>query len=250
MGYGKVSKIMEMEGLLKELEKGKTGTPLRDSERYYVTVFGTPSADGRWGLSFEGHHLSINLVVEKDQVISSTPTALAANPAKIMASPLPSIEKGFQLLRQEEEVAFDLLSKLTAEQKSVAIIAEKALGEVRNAGLAQPPVAAAEGISVAKFTAEQKEVLWKLLKAYAANMTQDIAASRLEAIEKAGIDQLHFAWAGAQEPGVGHYYRIQGPTVLIEFVNVQPDAAGNPANHIHCVWRDMRGDFALPIAGK
>ena len=58
---------------------------------------------------------------------------------------------------------------------------------------------------------------------------------------------MHFAWAGATKPGVGHYYRVQGPTFLIEFVNVQPDAAGNIANHIHCVWRDMRGDFGIPI---
>ncbi|MEO1972064.1 MAG: DUF3500 domain-containing protein, partial [Pirellulaceae bacterium] len=49
------------------------------------------------------------------------------------------------------------------------------------------------------------------------------------------------------KPGIGHYYRIQGPTFLIEFVNTQPDAAGNPANHIHCVWRDMKGDFAIPV---
>ena len=49
-------------------------------------------------------------------------------------------------------------------------------------------------------------------------------------------------------PGIGHYYRIQGPTFLIEFVNTQPDAEGNPASHIHCVWRDPRGDFALSAA--
>ena len=70
----------------------------------------------------------------------------------------------------------------------------------------------------------------------------------MRAIESKKLDGIHFAWAGAQEPGVGHYYRLQGPTFLIEFVNVQPDAAGNVANHIHSVWRDMRGDFALPIA--
>lgn len=250
IGYGKVTKIMEMEGFLKELEKGKTGTPLRDTERYYFTVFGNPTPDGRWGLSFEGHHFSINLVVEKEKVISSSPVALAANPAVIMASPLPQFEKGFRLLRQEEETAFALLNSLSAEQKSVAIIAEKSLPEVRGAGAAQPVITAPEGISVAKFSAEQKDLLWKLFKAYTVNMADEIASDRLEAIEKAGVDQLHFAWAGAQAPGIGHYYRIQGPTVQIEFVNVQPDAAGNPANHIHCVWRDARGDFALPIAGK
>ena len=64
----------------------------------------------------------------------------------------------------------------------------------------------------------------------------------------AGVDTIHFAWAGANKPGIGHYYRVQGPTFLIEFINVQPDAEGNVANHIHAVWRDMAGDFAIPLA--
>ena len=76
-----------------------------------------------------------------------------------------------------------------------------------------------------------------------------VAKERSDAMKEAGFKQIHFAWAGAMNPGVGHYYRVQGPTFLIEFVNTQPDADGNPANHIHCVWRDMRGDFDKPIGG-
>ena len=72
------------------------------------------------------------------------------------------------------------------------------------------------------------------------------AQERLAELEKEGIEKTYFAWAGADRPGIGHYYRLQGPTLLVEFVNVQPDAAGNPANHIHAVWRDLRGDFGLP----
>ena len=72
----------------------------------------------------------------------------------------------------------------------------------------------------------------------------------MKELDAAGFDKVHFAWAGATEPGVGHYYRVQGPTCLVEFVNTQPDAAGNIANHIHCYWRDIRGDFALPAQGK
>ena len=75
----------------------------------------------------------------------------------------------------------------------------------------------------------------------------DVAAARVDAIEEAGFDHVHFAWAGASKPGTGHYYRIQGPTFLVEFVNTQPDAAGNPASHIHLIWRDTAGDFGVPI---
>jgi hypothetical protein len=80
-------------------------------------------------------------------------------------------------------------------------------------------------------------------------MTAEVAAERLRLIAAApgGWDDVRFAWAGAIEPGVGHAYRVEGPTFLIEFVNVQPDAEGTPANHIHCVWRDKTGDFDLPV---
>ena len=74
-------------------------------------------------------------------------------------------------------------------------------------------------------------------------MPEPVAKGRLEALEKAGIEKLQFAWAGADKPGIGHYYVVQGPTFIIEFVNTQPDSAGNPANHIHSLWRDTKNDF-------
>src|SRR4029453_9924510 len=136
-GYGKATKIMELETLLAELQKGKGG-PLRDSERYYFAIFGQPTADGRWGLSVEGHHLSLNFVIEKGNVISSTPTAFCANPAIVMNENVPSITKGTRVLAKEETLAFDLLASLSADQRKIAIIAEKAPGEVRAAGEPQP----------------------------------------------------------------------------------------------------------------
>ena len=247
VGYSKATKIMAMEALLKELEKGKEGGQIRDTERYYFTVFGTPTADGKWGLSVEGHHLSLNFVVDKGQVTSSTPTTFAANPATVMKQVLSEFPKGTRILKGEEQLAFDLLAALTPEQKKVAVIADMPLEEVRDAGKPQPPTAAPEGIAAAKLTSEQAKILRNLISEYATNMPADVAEERLTAIDKAGFDKVHFAWMGAEKPGIGHYYKVQGPTFLIEFVNKQPDAAGNPANHIHCLWRDMRGDFGIPI---
>ncbi|HEX3871879.1 MAG TPA: DUF3500 domain-containing protein, partial [Pirellulales bacterium] len=82
---------------------------------------------------------------------------------------------------------------------------------------------------------------------YANNAPEDVAADRLSKLDAAGFGNVYFAWAGSDRLGEGHYYRVQGPTFLIEFVNTQPDSAGNPANHIHSIWRDMAGDFAVPI---
>ena len=247
-GYGKAMQIMELESLLAELQKGKAG-PIRDSERYYFCVFGKPTADGKWGLSVEGHHLSLNFVVEKGKVISSTPTVYAANPATVMAD-YPGdhgIKQGTRILAKEEKLAFELLNSLTPAQKKSAIIAEKAPAEVRAAGEPQPPTEAPVGIAADKLTDKQREIFRDLLDAYIENVPAEVAQARRDAIETNEPQKIHFAWAGADKPGVGHYYRVQGPTFLIEFVNTQADSAGNPANHIHLLWRDMAGDFAVPI---
>ena len=244
-GFRKARTIMRLEGLLAELEKGRDGGPIRDTERYYFTMFGEPG-EGRWGLSMEGHHLSLNFVLEGNEVISSTPAFFAANPGEVKTAG-GGIKKGTRVLADEELVAFELVNSLNDEQKGKAIIAEKAPREIRAAGEPQPPTEAAAGIAAKDLTDGQVEQLKKLITAYSGSMTPTVARERLAKIEKAGPKNVHFAWAGATEPGIGHYYRVQGPTFLIEFVNTQPDAAGNPANHIHCVWRDMAGDFALPI---
>jgi hypothetical protein len=247
IGYDKATKIMELELFLAELEKTRVGGPIRDSERYYFTVFGEPTADGRWGLSIEGHHMSLNFVVEAGRVISSTPTVYATNPAVVKASAVPQVKVGTRVLALEETLAFDLLRSLSAEQRKTAVIAEKAPAEIRAAGEPQPPQDAAVGLAAAELTAEQAKTLRSLLEVYTGNMPEDVAAARLAAIDEAGFKNVKFAWAGADSEGIGHYYRVQGPTFLIELVNVQPDAAGNPANHIHSIWRDMAGDFAIAV---
>lgn len=246
IGYGKATKIMALEALLKELEKTRKGTPLRDTERYYFTVFGQPNETSRWGLSIEGHHMSLNFVVEKGNVISSTPTMFGSNPALVKGEDLAGIAKGTRVLAKEELLAFELVESLNAEQMKKALIAEKALDEVRNAGKPQPPLDGAVGLAASAMTEAQQKTLKGLVEAYAENLPEEVAKQRLDAIRASGFEKLHFAWAGATKPGIGHYYRVQGETFLIEFVNTQPDAAGNVANHIHCVWRDMAGDFALP----
>ena len=246
VGYDKAVKIMALEKILRELEKERKGA-LRDPERYYFTIFGRPAGSGRWGLSIEGHHLSLNFVVENGRVISSTPTVFASNPATVMSEIAGGHPKGTRVLASEEQLAFDLLLSLNADQRKSAMIAETAPKDIRAAGEAQPPQTPAEGISAAKLNDAQKKALHALIDAYVNNMPEDVAQARWSAIREGGVDQVHFAWAGADKPGIGHYYRVQGPSFLIEFVNTQADSAGNLANHIHLIWRDMQGDFAIPI---
>jgi hypothetical protein len=98
------------------------------------------------------------------------------------------------------------------------------------------------GIGADAMTGPQRELLMKLLDVYIGKMAADIAEDRLARVQKAGIEKIGFAWAGETGRGRKHYYRIQGPTFLVEYDNTQ-----NDANHIHSVWRDFNGDFGRDL---
>ncbi len=229
------------------MEGGK-GRNIRDTERYYYTIFGQPTETGKWGLSIEGHHLSLNFVVENGEVISSTPNFFASNPAvvskKVKGS---SVKKGTRILAKEETIAFELVNALDEEQLKKALIAEKAPREIRAAGEAIVPADEGVGILVSDLKQPQMKLIRSLVETYLGNLPTDVAEAKGEEIIQADPRNIRFAWAGSLKPGVGHYYRIQGSTFLIEFVNTQPGSDGTPANHIHAVLRDMNGDFAIPV---
>ena len=98
------------------------------------------------------------------------------------------------------------------------------------------------GILASELAPNQRDLLMKVIDAYSSAMTEDLAAERMDRLRKAGVDKIGFAWAGEAERGKRHYYRIQGPTFLIEYDNTQ-----NDANHIHSVWRDFDGDFGRDL---
>jgi hypothetical protein len=247
LGYDKAVTVMSLEEILRDLEKARANAPIRDHERYYFTIFGQPGATGKWGWSVEGHHLSLNFAVSDGQVATTTPTFYGANPATVMGDYGVGPKKGTRVLQKEEELAFALLRSLDAQQRQTAMIADKAPNDIRGPVGPQAPQSAAQGLSAKAMKEEQQKTLRALITSYTDNMKPEVAAARWDAIERGGFDAIHFAWAGADKPGVGHYYVVQGPSFLIEFVNVQPDSAGNPANHIHSVWRNMGGDFGNTV---
>jgi len=252
-GYAKSREIMSLDEILRQLE-GSRARNVRDPRRYYFTIFGTPADTGGWGLSVEGHHLSLNFTVRDGVLVDSTPQFMGANPA-VVKTTFPGLpEAGRRVLADEETLAFELVASLDERQRAGAIVAAEAPDEIRAAGNPQPPLDDPAGIAYRSLSADQQSLLRRLVEVYCGSMPEEVATERLRLIEAAtdadgvhhGWDEVHFAWAGAVEPGIGHYYRVEGPTFVIEFVNVQPDAEGNPANHIHCVWRDRTGDFDLP----
>jgi hypothetical protein len=235
--YGQATTIMSLESLLAELEGN--GAMVRNPNWYFVSVFGEPSSDGKWGWRIEGHHLSVNLTLDKGKVVSATPIQLGANPAEVKAG----ARKGLRTLPEIEDLAKELIKSLDAEQVKVAKQA-KQFGEVE----AKPRVTAKDpvGLPYAKMTDGQKATLWKLMEAYANRATGEAAEEELRRAKDAGLDKVYFGYCIEEEkPGKPYTYRVQGPTFVIEFLNVQADSAKNPANHIHSAWRRLPADFGL-----
>ena len=253
-GYDRSLVIMRLEEILRRLEGAKAKN-IRDDKRYFFTVFGTPAETGSWGLSVEGHHLSFNFTVRDGVLVDSTPQFMGSNPAVVKTTYPGLPAAGHRVIADEETLAFELVKSLDAPRRAQAVIAAEPPKELRAAGAPQPPQEPAAGIGYRDLTPDQQSLLRRLVEAYCSWMPAEVATERLRLIETGGAaaaavhhgwDEIRFAWAGALEPGIGHSYRVEGPTFLIEFVNVQPDAEGTPANHIHCVWRDKTGDFDLP----
>jgi hypothetical protein len=138
LGYAKSTTIMQLEGILNVHEAGK-GANLRDPLRYYLTICGTPAEQGSWGLSIEGHHLSFNFAVRDGQLVDTTPQFMGANPA-VVKGDLPDLpQKGTRVLRDEEQLAFELVDSLDAADKAKAVLAEESLKEIRAAGEPRSP---------------------------------------------------------------------------------------------------------------
>jgi hypothetical protein len=234
-GYIKAVTIMSLEDVLRMMENDDGNR--RNPQKYYFSVFGTPSDTGTWGYRVEGHHLSQNFTVVNGKV-AGTPSFFGANPAEVREGP----RKGLRTLAAEEDLARDLLESLTPDQKKVAIVTSEAYKDIltsasRKAALEGQP----SGLPAAKMTRKQFDLLETLLSDYASNVPEQLAQARMEQVKKAGTN-LFFAWAGVEQRGGPHYYRIQAPAYLIEYDNTQ-----NGANHIHSVWRDFNGDFGLDL---
>jgi len=234
-GYLKATSVMELERVLRELG----GNPAqRDPENYFFTVFGTPSADAPWGWRLEGHHMSINFTAGEGELVSSTPTFFGTNPASVTEGSYA----GLRVLGAEEDIARELLHALTPEQRARAVIAAEAPRDIITGAEREISLTSLEGIAASELNAEQMELLMRLLHEYTDNMVPEIAGAQVDKIGAAGFGALRFAWAGGTEVGEPHYYRVHGPTVLIEYDNTQ-----NGANHVHSVWRDLTDDFGDDI---
>jgi hypothetical protein len=234
-GYRTYADIIQLENILRVIEMGKLA---RDPDAYRFSIFGTPAARGTWGWRVEGHHVSLHFSVVNGTAIASTPSFAGSNPAEVR----DGAEKGKRVLAMLEDSGRALITALDQTQRTTATINATAPNEIATANTLDINPLTPEGLKASAMTPAQRDLLMKVLDAYAGLMATDIAADRMAKIKTAGIENLSFAWAGPVDRGAQHYYRVQGPTFLIEYDNTQ-----NNGNHVHSVWRDFKGDFGRDL---
>lgn len=237
-GYSKALAIMELEKVLIIIENQPATSHYRDPLNYHFLLFGQPSPTQLWGWKFEGHHISVNFVLEGNKLIASTPSFFGANPGIVRIKE----QEGKQVLRLETELGFSLVNALSPDQLKLARFAERAVAEIMTGNKRDVELLEPKGIAYKDLSTDQQTLFLRLIQVYIDNYQVGFSEDLKQKMEQAGWSNFFFAWAGSLTAGAGHYYRIQGPQFIIEYANTQ-----NNANHVHTVVRDLTNDFAEDI---
>ena len=260
-GYRKVNEIMRGDEVLRLTDGGRGGPrgggprgggqpgggpppggqqgrggPMFGLDNYWLAFLGAPSTTAPWMLQFGGHHLAINLTLGGSQA-SMTPSLPAAQPASYTFE-----GREVRPLGKENDKAFALIDALDASQQAQAIlkyrVADLVLGP-RQDGRTIPP----EGIRATGLTAKEQEMLLDLAREWTGIVTDAFAEPRMAEI-KANLADTYFAWSGPTTNGSAAYFRIQGPTLVIEY------APQGSVDHIHTIYRDPTNDYGAKFASK
>jgi hypothetical protein len=226
-GYAQAMVIIALEEVLDREEDWQNG---RHSSDYWISVFGSPTADNVWSWRYEGHHLSVTVTVRGDRV-SPAPLFLGAHPAAVRYRTFAVSRP----LAPEEDLAWALLDALGPAGRGSAVVAGQAPGDIRTAVSPRSQVLEPLGVSSSALGTQARALLTDLAAAYLDRLSPDLAAQ--EAGRLTG-GELHFAWEGPLTPGGRYYYRIQADDLLIEF-----DSTDDDGNHAHSVLRRPRGEF-------
>ena len=235
-GFQHAHDIMQLDQVLKVMEKRKEDDHYRDTGNYHISIFGIPSPQTQWGWRLEGHHISFNFSYDKNRMVSGTPGFLGSNPAIVPDGP----QKGKQVLKEETDLGYAVVQSLSEEQLTKALLSDTAPADIISFNKRNAKPEDTRGIDFFQLQPAQQELLLKLIREYVERYTKLFADDMLREIQDAGLNGLSFAWAGSRQKGPGqkHYYRITGPTLVIEYDNTQ-----NNGNHVHSVIRDLKHDF-------
>lgn len=245
-GYGKVTSIFDLENVLIVAENQKPDSRYRDPNQYAFTVFGDPAGTEPWAWRMEGHHCYLHFYVLGDKVVAMTPSFFGSNPGVVRID-VP--QKGKEIMKRETSLALALVNALDATQLQKAILSDTVLPEIVTFNKRKALLEKQEGLSFAEMNAAQRATFLDLLQTYLNTYHLTLANQQMDKLKQVGLEKFSFAWAGDRQPGYGpgkgQYYRIHGPTLLIEYDNTQ-----NQANHVHTVVRDLINDFGEDVLAE
>ena len=235
-GFRKAADIMQLEIVLKAIEGRKEDDHYRDPGKYFFSVFGIPGNKTIWGWRIEGHHVAFNFSASNNILVATTPGFMGSNPAVVQSGP----QKGKQILAEETDKGFALLHSFSQGQLKDLMMDTIAPPDIFTFDSRKALFEHSSGIAWPAMNSIQQQNLLQLIGVYVHRYTKLFADTMMKEIQDAGLENLRFAWAGSMQPGIGHphYYRVQGPTLIIEYDNTQ-----NNANHVHAVIRDLKHDF-------
>jgi hypothetical protein len=240
-GYEKVQQIMEGDEMNKIKERNN---PLFGKELYFISILGTPSEKDPWMLQFGGHHLAVNITIAGERGVL-TPTLTGAQPA------LYTIDgKTVRPLGRESDKALALLNALDETERKQAVLGfrlvDLVLGPGQDGKTIQP-----EGLKASAMNDRQRAMLLDVISEWANIVHESAAAARMAEL-KADINETWFAWSGPTTGSVGSnitaYYRVQGPHLVIEYAPQR--LGGDPALHVHTMYRDPTNDYGRKSTGK
>jgi hypothetical protein len=244
-GYRKVTEIMRGDEVLRNGAqrggggggRGAGGGPAFGEDEYYLAYLGTPSTNAPWMLQFGGHHLAINLTLAGSQA-TMAPSLPAAQPATYTVE-----GRTVRPLGNENDKAFALINALGAEQRSQAVlnyrVADLVLGPGQDGKTIQP-----EGIRASALSSAHQTMLIDIVREWVGIMHDSFAEPRMAEI-RANLGDTYFAWSGPTTNGSPAYFRVQGPTLVIEYAPQQ-----GSVDHIHTIYRDPTNDYGAKFARK
>jgi len=237
MGYEKVVGIVESDEVLRK--QSPKGAPAFGRDEYFISFLGKPSATEPWMIQFGGHHLALNITIAGERGVL-TPSLIAVQPAKFILD-----GKTVRPMGRETDKALELIKALTEEQRKQAIIGAQmrdlVLGPGHDGETIQP-----EGLKVAALNDGQRKLLLELVSEWSGIIHDTAAEAKLREIT-ANLADTWFAWSGPLEAGKA-YFRIQGPTVYIEYAPQK--LGGDVTMHLHSMYRDPTNDYGKKFSGK
>lgn len=206
-------------------------------DEYYIALLGAPSLTSPWMIQFGGHHLAINVTVVGPNNVM-TPSLPAAQPAKYTLN-----GQTIRPLGHENDKGFALINALDAAQQKKAIlnyqVMDLVLGPGEDGKVIQP-----EGILASELNSAQQAMLLDVVHEWVGILNDEAANAKMAEI-KANLPRTYFAWSGATRNGGLAYYRVQGPTVIVEYAPQQGDI-----DHIHTIYRDPTNDYGAKLIPK